>query len=129
MHEASLVRALLTQVGNLLVEHNGEAVEVVRVEMGPLSGVESALVEIAFQQQVGSTPCRGATLKIEEVPLAAVCRDCGDEFNIEHFRFKCIACGSNRVRITHGDEFRLLDVEIRTESPATTQPDFQETQT
>ncbi|MBL6704609.1 MAG: hydrogenase maturation nickel metallochaperone HypA [Planctomycetaceae bacterium] len=122
MHEASLVRALLTQVGKLLTGHNGATVEVVRVEIGPLSGVEPTLVEIAFQQQVDATPCCGATLKIKEVPLTAVCRDCSNEFNIESFRFQCIACGSNQVRITHGDEFRLLDVELRTASPVTTQP-------
>ena len=121
MHEASLVRALLTQVGDLLIEHNGEAVEVVRVEMGPLSGVERTLVEVAFQQQVDTTTCRGARLQIDEVPLSAVCRDCGNEFEIKHFRFQCPACSSSLVQVTGGEEFRLLDVEIRTASPATTQ--------
>lgn len=114
MHEASLVRSLLRQVSDLLIAHDGQAVETIRVEMGPLSGVERPLVEIAFQLQVNDSLCRGATLQIEEVPLSAVCRDCGDEFDIERFRFRCADCDSPRVQITDGEEFRLLDVDIQT---------------
>ena len=113
MHEASLVRSLLRQVSELLVEHGGDSVVSIRVEMGPLSGVERPLVEIAFADQVGSTACRGAELQIEEVPLSAVCRDCGNEFDIERFRFVCPACESARVQVTGGDDFRLLDIKIR----------------
>lgn len=114
MHEASLVRSLLRQVSDLLVAHDGESVESIRVEMGPLSGVERVLVEIAFTQQVNSTTCRGAKLLVEEVPLSAVCRDCGDQFDIDRFRFVCPACASSQVQVTGGEAFRLLDVDIRT---------------
>ena len=120
MHEASLVRSLLRQVGELLVTHHGEAVEIVRVEMGPLSGVERVLVEIAFADQVDFSPCRGASLVVSEVPLSAVCRDCGHRFEIERFRCECPACSSSQVQVTGGEEFRLLDVEIRTRQPQTT---------
>ncbi len=113
MHEASLVRSLLRQVSELLVEHGGDSVVLIRVEMGPLSGVERPLVEIAFADQVASTTCRGAALQIEEVPLSAICRDCGNEFDVERFRFVCPACESARVRVTGGEDFRLLDIEIR----------------
>lgn len=113
MHEASLVRSLLRQVSELLVEHGGDSVVSIRIEMGPLSGVERSLVEIAFADQVDSTPCRGAELQVEEVPLSAVCRDCGNEFDIERFRFVCPACESARVQVTGGEDFRLLDIEIR----------------
>jgi hydrogenase nickel incorporation protein HypA/HybF len=117
MHEASLVRSLLRQVSELLVEHDGESVVSIRVEMGPLSGVERPLVEIAFAEQADSTACRGATLHIDVVPLSAVCRDCGNEFDVERFRFVCPACESTRVQVTGGEDFRLLDVEIRQSEP------------
>lgn len=125
MHEASLVRSLLRQVADLLAEHGGESVVTIRVEMGPLSGVERPLVEIAFADQVENTPCHGATLQIEEVPLSAVCRDCGNKFNIERFRFLCPSCDSTQVRVTGGEDFRLLDIEIQqahTEAAAQEQP-------
>lgn len=113
MHETSLVRSLLTQVSELLVEHGGEAVEAIRVEVGPLSGVERPLVEIAFEDQVDSSPCRGAKLVVEEVPLSAVCQDCGADLEIQRFRFECPHCESRQIQVTGGEEFRLLDVELR----------------
>lgn len=116
MHEASLVRSLLHQVGDLLIANNGESAEIIRVEMGPLSGVERPLVEIAFAQQVSDTPCRGATLEVQEVPLSAVCRDCEKAFDVQHFRFRCPTCESGNVQVTGGDEFRLVDIDIRTRS-------------
>jgi hydrogenase nickel incorporation protein HypA/HybF len=112
MHEMSLVRSLLRQVSDLLVEHQGESVATIHVEMGPLSAVERPLVEIAFAEQLNSTLCRGASLVIDEVPLSAVCRDCGLEFEIPQFRFLCTHCSSRQIRVTGGDEFRLMDVEI-----------------
>ena len=118
MHEGSLVRSLLRQVSDLLAEHQGDSVETIRVEMGPLSGVERPLVEIAFAQQVESTACRGATLIVEEVPLTARCQQCMTDFEIERFRFSCPDCSSTRVQITGGDEFRLLDIDINTREPA-----------
>ena len=110
MHEASLVRSLLRQIGELLAEHQGESVTSVRVELGPLSGVEPELVKIAFAELVEESPCRGAELTIEEVPLTACCRACGAETKIEAYRFLCPTCGSSQLRMTGGDEFRLLDV-------------------
>ena len=50
MHEASLVESLLEQVQTLVSEHGGGDVEVVEVEIGPLSGVEPELVDLAFQR-------------------------------------------------------------------------------
>ena len=118
MHEASLVRSLLQQVNDLLIEHDGQSVEAIRIEMGPLSGVERLLVEIAFEQQVDDTPCRGATLHVEEVPLSTICRNCNHEFNIERFRFVCPACDSNHVQITGGEEFGVLDMDVETRAEA-----------
>jgi hydrogenase nickel incorporation protein HypA/HybF len=112
MHETSLVRSLLTQVTTVLRGHPGSSVERIRVEIGPLSGVEPQLVASAFDRLVDETPCRGAALHIEYIDLAAQCRDCGLEFIVEKFHFVCPNCSSNGVAILRGDEFRLLDVTI-----------------
>lgn len=114
MHEASLVRSLLRQVSDLLADHQADSVATIRVEMGPLSGVERVLVEIAFADQVDATPCCGAQLEVTEMPLSAICRECDAEFSIQSFRFICRECGSTQVQVTGGEDFRLLDVELRT---------------
>lgn len=115
MHETSLVQSLLRQAAIVLTDHRGSAVEQIRVEIGPLSGVEPLLVASAFDRLVETTACSGAALVIEQIELTARCRDCEREFVIEQFRFVCPLCTSGSVQILRGDEFRLLDVTIREE--------------
>ena len=50
MHEHSLVRSLLDQVEQLRRENGAVSVDVVTVEIGPLSGVEPDLIHSAFEQ-------------------------------------------------------------------------------
>jgi hydrogenase nickel incorporation protein HypA/HybF len=120
MHEMSLVRSLLAQAAELVASHCGVAVERIRVEMGPLSGVEPVLVSLAFEQLVESTSCRGAQLVIDAVPLACRCRECQGEFEMHDFRFRCPECMSAAVHVIRGDEFRIVDITIRTADKAAT---------
>lgn len=113
MHEHSLVRALIRQVSQVAVDNAADAVERVRVELGPLSGVEPVLVDLAWQQLGPGTICNEATLILEEIPLRCRCRACHEEFEVAEIRLECTACGSHSVQVTGGDEFRLLDVTIR----------------
>ena len=113
MHEASLIRTLLTQVGALLVANQGDSVDSIVVELGPLSGVEPLLVKSAFDQLVATSPLAGARLEIHEVPLEAKCRQCQAEFEVRHFRFLCPNCASTDVQVVRGDEFRLISITIQ----------------
>lgn len=112
MHEQSLVRALLKQVEAVRLEHDGRTVSEVRVEMGPLSGVEPLLLAAAFEQLVSQSAAAGATLVIDEVPLLAECASCSREFEVQDFVFRCPACGGS-VRVTRGDEFQLVSVSLQ----------------
>lgn len=122
MHETSLVRSLLNQVERLRETHGGSSVRQIEVEIGPLSGVEPLLVREAFDRLAEAFPCVDAELVIHEVSLRACCRDCRAEFTLQSFRFECPKCASRSIRVTHGDEFRLLNVTLEkaqpTESPA-----------
>ena len=113
MHEASLVRTLLRKVTDLLAEHQGDSVETIIVELGPLSGVEPLLVQSAFDQLVSQSPLAGAQLMINEIPLEAKCRECQALFEVESFRFLCPTCGATNVQVVRGDEFRLLSITIQ----------------
>jgi hydrogenase nickel incorporation protein HypA/HybF len=117
MHETSLVRSLLLQVEQIAAQHVGAAVTRVEVEIGPLSGVEPLLVRSAFDRLVDRSRWPSAELAIEEVSLGACCRSCAAEFAIEDFAFRCPECASPSVRITSGDQFRLLNVTIETPQP------------
>ncbi|MSR59576.1 MAG: hydrogenase maturation nickel metallochaperone HypA [Planctomycetaceae bacterium] len=112
MHESSLVRSLLGQVETIRIEQNGLAVDEVRIEIGPLSGVEPLLVHSAFSELAPACGMIGARLVIDDVPLSARCSQCG-LVEVTLARISCPACGSQDVRIGSGDEVRLQSVTIR----------------
>lgn len=107
MHEVSLVRSLLEQVDRIVTEQGGRAAVEVRVEIGPLSGVEPLLVKEAFALLAGDT-----TLIIDEVPLTARCQSCNAEFEIKNFRFVCPHCDGRETSVVRGDAFRLMSVTV-----------------
>ena len=108
MHERSLVKALLRQVEDLAAEHPGSHVVSIRVRIGEFSGVEPELLASAYHDLVSDTPLHGAVLDLEQVPLEAVCEQCGSQFRIERFNFQCDICGSIKLTIRGGEEM-LLD--------------------
>lgn len=116
MHEQSLVRALLKQVDEIRREHDAEQVTEVRVEVGPLSGVEPMLLAAAFEQLAPESTAAGAKLMIDEVALIAKCTSCDYEFEVSDFVFRCPTCGEN-VRVIHGDEFQLVSASLRSGEP------------
>ncbi len=112
MHESSLVAALLRQVDRVCAEHGVSDTAEVRVQLGPLSGVEPLLVTVAFERLKPGTSADRARLTIENVPLEALCLDCGLESEIRDFRFCCAHCGHDALRIVRGDGFQLVSVTI-----------------
>lgn len=110
MHEASLVRALLRQVEELMQQHRATGVKEVKVTVGEFSGVEPQLLESAFARQVPETLARGSQLVVERAALQAQCPACSHEFAIEHFRFVCPLCGNTELTITGGEELMLESV-------------------
>ena len=117
MHEQSLIRTLLKQVEEIRRQHDAEQVVEVRVEVGPLSGVEPLLLESAFEQLVPDSMAVGARLVIDEVSLLARCASCDCDFEVDDFVFRCHQCGGN-VRVVRGDELQLVSVSLRNGAPA-----------
>lgn len=103
MHEQSLVRGLLSQVDDLRREHRAGRVTEIRVELGPLSGVEPLILQSAFKSLVAKTAHKGATLMIDTVALLGRCRQCEQDFEIANFVFRCPSCNGN-VDIIQGDQ-------------------------
>jgi hydrogenase nickel incorporation protein HypA/HybF len=116
MHERSLIMALLKQVDAIRRQHRAELVTEVRVELGPLSGVEPLLLAAVFEQLAPESTAAGATLLIDEVTLLAECKPCASEFELHDFVIRCPRCGGN-VRVTRGDEFLLVSVSVQSGEP------------
>jgi hydrogenase nickel incorporation protein HypA/HybF len=110
MHEASLVKALLRQVAQLLQEHGASSVTQVNVKVGEFSGCDPDLLALAFERERESAAIGAARLNVSRALLAGECNQCTHNFVIEHFRFVCPLCASTEVNVTGGEELLLESV-------------------
>jgi len=120
MHEHSLVRTMLEQIDRVCAANQADSVAEIRLQIGPLSGVEPVLVMSAFELLKHGTRAAKATLVLDQVPLAALCLACGLESEIHDYGFHCVHCGHHHVRVVHGDEFRIESITV--DSAALLQP-------
>jgi hydrogenase nickel incorporation protein HypA/HybF len=112
MHELSVCQALLEQVRNTAQGHHAEAVGMITVRIGPLSGVEPDLLKQAFTIARNGPMTSMATLDIELMPVRVRCRDCDKESEVRPNRLLCTECSSYRVDLISGDEMLLARVEL-----------------
>jgi hydrogenase nickel incorporation protein HypA/HybF len=112
MHERSVAKALLNHATRICDEQPARKLVEVRVQIGPLSGVDAVLLESAFHQLVcesGHSPVR---LIIESTTLLVHCRDCGEESELPEFDFQCGWCHSRSINVVSGDKIQLLSVTV-----------------
>lgn len=112
MHELSVCQSLIDRAQAIAAEHDAERIVGVTVRIGPLSGVEPALLAHAFPLAGAGTLAQGARLVIESLPLRVHCDACDADTDALPNRLLCGACGDHRTRITSGDELLLASVEL-----------------
>ena len=117
MHELAICQALITQVEETVSDHRGH-VQRVRVGIGPLSGVDPALLEDAYPLACAGTCAEGSQLIIEHMSIRVRCRVCGAESKATPNRLLCGACGDWQTDLQSGDELMLLRIELETQDDA-----------
>jgi hydrogenase nickel incorporation protein HypA/HybF len=113
MHELSVCLALLDEVRAIAERHGATGVERITLRIGPLSGVEAALLENAYPLAAAGTIAETASLHIEMAPVVIRCEDCGAERPAAPNRLICGRCGGFRTRLISGDEMLLANLELR----------------
>lgn len=120
MHELAVCQALVQQLESVSAANGGGTVELVRLRIGPLSGIEATLLRHAFPLAAAGTVADGAELLIEVAPVVVHCNECGVDSDAAPNRMLCGACGGYRVRMISGDEMLLESVELAaTAAPST----------
>ena len=118
MHELSVCQALLAQVVEIAANRGADAVERIVIDVGPLSGVEPALLARAFTALCAGSCAAHAVLSIESPEVVISCMACGVQSQTAPNRLVCTGCGGYRTRIVTGDELRLRRGELRVPQPA-----------
>lgn len=112
MHELSVCLALMSQVGRIAGEHGARRVEKIVLQIGPLSGVEPALLRNAFPLAAAGTTAEGADLVIEHSAIVVECTGCGARTEAKPNRLICGDCGDYKTRLVSGEEMTLVTLEL-----------------
>ena len=112
MHEMSICQSILETLEEQARLRNFTTVERVRLEIGPLAGVEIAALRFGFDVVMRGSLAERATLEIVECPAEAWCQPCGAAVPISQRFDACPRCGSHELRITGGEELRIKELEV-----------------
>ena len=114
MHELAICQALIGEVSAVARTEQAGSVTEVHVRVGPLSGVEHALMQNAFPLASAGTIVSQATLHLEETPVRIHCDECGAETRATANRLTCGSCGNWRTQLISGDELLLQRIVMQT---------------
>jgi hydrogenase nickel incorporation protein HypA/HybF len=114
MHELAVTESLL----NIALQHAQQA-QAVRVTdlylvLGQLSSIVDDSVQFYWDTISEGTICEGAQLHFERVPATLLCLDCSHAYTLPDQLIACPQCGSERVKVTAGEEFRLDSIDVET---------------
>lgn len=115
MHELAIAEALIEQADEIRRAHGARRVTVIRLRVGPLSGVVPALLESAFPLAAAGTPLEGATLDCIDTPIRVHCQTCDAETEARLNALICGACGDWHTRVISGDALILERLELETD--------------
>ena len=110
MHELGVASDILKTVIEQAQAYPGKRVTRVSVRVGELAMLVPDSLAFAFGAIARETPAAGARLEVEEAPLRAVCRDCGE--TAEGIVPRCPACGGKALDRQGGHEVVLASMEI-----------------
>jgi len=112
MHEMSIVESLLTAVFAEAERHGARRVRRVKLRVGKLQQIIPDSLQFCYDIATQGTPAEGSQLDLEEVPITARCRRCGQVFEVEEFLFLCPACHVADVETCTGNELILETLEL-----------------
>lgn len=111
MHEMAIASEIVDCLLDIARRHNAIRIGEVEVEVGRMRQVVPEALEMAFSAAVVGTVAEGATLKLREIAVSAVCNDCGAAYSPDiDASFMCPSCGQANPRITAGDDIVLRHI-------------------
>ena len=97
--------------------HPGAKPAKVGLRIGELSAVDPDALQFGFEVLTRETGLDGLQLEMEFCPRRHRCLDCGTEFNVKNFDFRCTKCQSTRNQCISGDQLEVAYLELEEHAP------------
>ncbi|HEY8890619.1 MAG TPA: hydrogenase maturation nickel metallochaperone HypA [Clostridium sp.] len=111
MHEVSIIQNVVEIVTDKAIENKFTKVTKVSLKIGELSGVMPESLNFAFKSCIVDTLLEGSVLGIEKVKAIGECKECKQEFPIDHFNKLCPCCNKFCSSIISGYELYINTIE------------------
>ncbi|MGO4869851.1 MAG: hydrogenase maturation nickel metallochaperone HypA [Roseiarcus sp.] len=118
MHEATVAAGVLSILVARAAEHGIVRIDVVRLKIGRLRGLDSRQVRGGFEMFAEGTIAEGARVEIDEVAAEALCRTCGTNWKLPNYRFECPSCGGSDADVVKGRELYVESFDGRRDDDA-----------
>jgi hydrogenase nickel incorporation protein HypA/HybF len=116
MHEMGIALQIIEiATASIPPEMRSARVERVNLKVGKLAAVVPDSLRFCYEIASKDTLLAGAELRIEETPVVARCKDCGERWTIAEPVFNCPACRSGALEILSGRELDIVSIEVAQE--------------
>jgi len=112
MHEVSLIENVIALVEHERTKSAFARVSMIRLRLGALGHAEPAALRFCFAAVTAGTIAEGSGLEIEIVPGEGWCPDCGNTVALAQRFDACPVCQGNQVKMTAGDDLRVVEMEV-----------------
>lgn len=112
MHELGIVFHIIKTVEKVGAENQLRSVSAVTLELGEVSGVVDTYLQDCWRWAAEKSELlKGSELKIENLPAATLCENCGKTYSTVKFAKICPECGSERTHLLTGNEISIKSIE------------------
>jgi hydrogenase nickel incorporation protein HypA/HybF len=119
MHELGIAQSVIDAVQIEAAGHPGAKPSKVAIRLGELSAIDPDALRFSFDALIRESDLEGMELEIQVCPRRHRCCECGTEFDIKDFDFRCPQCASTRNECISGEELELAYVELEEHEPST----------
>ena len=113
MHEMSYITRMVALAIEVAEANNAKSVREIEVLIGKTSGVMPYYMHKYYPEVVKNTILENAKLVCREVPVKALCEECGNEYlPSKENDYLCPVCGGRKARIIEGKGVTLNNVVI-----------------
>ena len=112
MHELPFTEGVLKIALEYAEKAGAKRILALNLVIGQMSSIVDDSVQFYWDILSKGTIAEGARLNFQRIPAVYRCWDCGHTYTLDGEHLACPQCGSVRVQLIQGDEFRLESMDI-----------------